>query len=97
MAIINENKILPNTVNINSAYSVLPTDNIINCVSGIFIIMLPDVSEVGNQVFIIKNSGTGTITVQASGGALIDSVSSIAIDRKQSYSIQSNGTEWILI
>lgn len=53
----------------NGAYYATVTDDVINCVSGTFPVVLYPAASAGKRQLIVKNSGAGTITVLA--GAIV--------------------------
>ncbi len=73
------------------------TDYVIRATSGTFVVNLP--TAVGNtgQIFIIKNSGSGTISVTPSGAELIDDGSPFPLSQYDSVTIMSTGAGWIVI
>lgn len=74
------------------------TDYMINVTSGTFTVNLP--TAVGNTgtVFIIKNSGVGTVTVDADGTETIDGALTYPLSTQyQSVTIISNGSNWLII
>lgn len=81
-----------------SAYTLTSSDKTIECTSGTFDVTLP--TAVGhNRVYIVKNSGAGTITMATTSSQTIDGAASGTLDLSQydSYTFQSNGTNWIII
>lgn len=85
---------LNNIVNVTSAYILQDTDFGVNC-DGTFAVTLLDATTVRGYVFNINNSGTGQITV--SGPQTINGESSIELLPRDSMTIQSTGTNWIII
>jgi hypothetical protein len=79
------------------SYTVALTDHTIECTSGTFTVTLP--SAVGNsgRVFVIKNTGAGTITVDGDGSQTIDGSTTQSLAQWESAKVQSNGSDWILI
>jgi len=70
----------------------------IDCTAAITV-TLPDASVVGTgRVYKIKSSVSGTVTVNAASGQLIDGTSSKTITTQYSFlTVQSTGTKWITI
>ena len=56
----------------NSTYSISSDDHFIDCTSGSFTVTLPTAINVAGKVYIIKNSGTGSITVNTTSSQTID-------------------------
>ena len=82
----------------------------INCTgSSSFTVTLPSASTAtqtigsvtANRIYNIKNSGTGTITIATTSSQTIDGASTITMDgsvkRYQTITVQSNGSNWIII
>jgi hypothetical protein len=49
------------------------------------------------KIFIVKNSGVGTVTLATTGGQLIDGGSPGTLTTGQSIKVQSTGSGWITI
>ncbi len=87
---------LPITL-VSATYTALDTDYIINATSGTFNITLPTTVGITNKLYIIKNSGTGVVTIVTTGSQTIDgSSASINLTQNTSISIQSDGSNWIV-
>lgn len=88
-----------NLVNVDSAYTALTTDYTVNATANSFAITLP--TAVGDQgkVYVIKNSGAGTISVNTTSGQTIDGNASgvITLSQYEGLTVQSDGTNWIII
>jgi hypothetical protein len=87
----------PNVTLKSSTYTILSTDSTIICTSGTFTVTLPTAINKQGQIFLIKNSGNGLITINTTLSQTIDGVLSITCATNISYSIQSNGTNYIII
>jgi len=73
------------------------TDYCINCTSGSFTVTLPTAVGIEGQAFIVKNSGTGTITIATTGSQTIDGVATATMPTQyESISLMSNGANWII-
>lgn len=77
-------------------YTVLDIDYLIDCTSGTFTVTLPPVVVVG-KTYIIKNSGTGVITLEGDGTETIDGALTLVLNQYDSYTVVSNGANWIII
>jgi hypothetical protein len=81
-----------------SAYTITNTDHTIDCTSGTFALTLPTAASASGQEYVLKNSGTGLITVNATTGQTVDGYASgaLTIPPKASYVLKSNGANWII-
>ena len=79
--------------NIDSAYSILPTDDIIRCTANTFTVSLPAGTTVGDS-FTVKNVGIGTVTVDVTGGGTIDGGANITLIQNESATVVADGTNW---
>ena len=82
-----------------TTYGVLATDDTINCTSGTFTVTLLTAVGIAGQVFIVKNSGTGVITIATTSSQTIDGYASgvILLNQYDSLTVQSDGANWIII
>jgi len=76
----------------NINYTLQYTDYVVDGTGTITFTVPTPVGHTG-QVFVIKNSGLGVITINAN----IDGVSSITLNSYESLTIQSTGSSWIII
>jgi hypothetical protein len=85
--------------NRTSTYVVdMTTDCVVNCTSGTFTVTLPTAVGIEGQYFIIKNSGAGTITLEADGSETIDGqLTKVMAVQYESYFVVSNGANWIVV
>lgn len=84
-------------VAVSSAYLVNPLDDIIDCVSGTFTVSLPTAAGRAGRVYTVKNSGAGTITVDAFGAQVIDGQLSVVLAQYAVVTVCSSGSDWIKI
>lgn len=85
-------------VAISGTYSVTATDCVIDCTANTFTVTLPTAAGIQGQVFTVKNSGTGVITVAAAGGEFIDGAATQILPvQYQSISMISTNTGWRII
>jgi hypothetical protein len=82
---------------INSTYTLQATDNLLDCTSGTFTLTLSTAVTKQGQVFIIKNSGAGVITVATTLSQTIDGAATLVLNQYDSYTVVSNGANWIII
>lgn len=80
-----------------ATYTLLVTDYLVECTSGTFTITLPTAVGIQGQEFEIKNSGTGTITVDAAGSETIDGDTTKELVQYDAMKIMSTGSKWIII
>ena len=80
-----------------ATYTASATDYVIDCTSGTFTVSLPTAVGITGRVYVIKNSGTGTITIDPNGAQTIDGLSAYTLAvRYESITIMSNGANWIV-
>ena len=75
----------------------LASDHTINCTSGTFTVNLPTAVGRTGQIFVIKNSGAGTITLDGSGAETIDGAATQTISAGTAMTVQSTNAGWIII
>ena len=82
-----------------AAYTIVNTDYLIDCTSGTYAITLPTAASITGKVFIIKNSGTGVITINTTSSQTLDGTASgvITMTQYDVIKVMSNGTNWIII
>lgn len=74
------------------------SDYVVEATSGTFTITLPTAVGISGQLYVIKNNGTGTVTVTPAGMEKIDGYSMAILKPGHScITIQSNGTNWLAI
>lgn len=80
------------------AYTATNDDYIIDCTSGTFTVTLPASSGRTGRILIIKNSGTGTITVDGNASETIDGATTYSLATQYAtIQIVSDGTNWKII
>lgn len=84
--------------NKTGAYVVDNTDCVVNCTANTFTVTLPTAVGLEGQYFIIKNSGTGVITIDGDGTETIDGATTkILAVQYESMTVVSNGANWIVV
>lgn len=84
--------------NQTGAYTIDNTDCVVNCTANTFTVTLPTAVGIAGQYFIIKNSGTGVITVDGDGSETIDGLANKILSvQYQSITVLSDGTNWNII
>ena len=84
-------------INISGAATLTVTNHIVNVTANTFTIDLPTAVGITGQEYIIKNSGGGVVTVDGNGTETIDGALTLALNQYDSYTIVSDGTNWIII
>lgn len=77
-------------------YTVTAADFLIDC-TGTFTVTLLTAASIAGREFEIKNSGTGTITVDANSTETIDGDLTKTLVQYDAMKIMSNGTNWIIV
>lgn len=83
---------------VSSTYVVQNADCVVNCTSGTFTVTLPTAVGKGGQFFIIKNSGTGIITIDGYNSETIDGqAQKVMAVQYESYYVISDNANWIVV
>ncbi len=82
-----------------SAYTLSNTDYTVNCTSGTFALTLPTAIGITGKLFVLNNSGTGTITLNTTSSQTIDGSASgtLTLAQYKNYTVQSDGSNWIVL
>jgi len=80
-----------------ATYTITVNDYQIECTANSFTVTLPTASGISGQVFSIKNSGTGTITVATTSSQTIDGSLTQTLAQRDNIVVMSNGTGWIIL
>lgn len=84
--------------NRTSNYTVDNLDCVVNCTSGTFTVTMPTAVGAEGQYFIIKNSGTGVITIEGDNVETIDgAIFKILAVQYESLTLVSDGSNWIIV
>lgn len=84
--------------NQTSTYAIDNTDCVVNCTSGTFTVTLPTAVGLEGQYFIVKNRGTGVITVDGYGVETIDGLANkLLAVQNESIMVISDGANWIIV
>ena len=78
-------------------YTLTSDDSTIECTDGNFTISLPTSIGIIGKKYNIKNTGSGTITIDAYLTELIDDELTQVITNKENLTIQSNGGDWVIL
>lgn len=83
---------------VSGTYTIAATDCVVNCTANTFTVTLPTATGIQGQLFVIKNSGTGVVTIAAAGGEFIDGAATrIIAVQYESLTIVSTNTGWIVV
>ena len=80
-----------------TTYTAGADDYVIHCTSGTFSINLPTAVGITGKVYIIKNSGSGLITIDPNGSQTIDGVTTYTMGGAESVQVISTGSNWITL
>lgn len=81
-----------------TTYSITASDYTIDCTSGTFTVTLPTAASIAGRIYVIKNTGTGVITIATTSSQTIDGVVGATLSTQySSLTVQSDGANWILI
>ena len=80
-------------------YTITTTDYLINCTANTFTVTLPTAVGVTGQIYHIKNSGTGVITINTTSSQTIDGNASgtLTLFQWDNLTVQSTGASWIIL
>ena len=77
-------------------YTITENDYLIDVTANSPTITLPTAASVAGKSYIIKNSGTGTVTVDTTSSQTIDGALTQSFGQYTSLSVMSNGSNWII-
>jgi hypothetical protein len=78
-------------------YTATNDDRVIDCTTGTYTITLPTAASQTGRTFIIRNSGTGTITIGRTGAETISGATSQTLAGYGYLQVVSNGTNWLVL
>jgi hypothetical protein len=84
-------------VAVSSTHTATNTNYFINCTANTFTVNLPTAVGIQGRSYVIKNSGAGVITLDANGTETIDGNLTITLNQYDSYTVVSDGANWIII
>lgn len=82
-----------------ATYTVSDTDKTVHATSGTFTITLPTAVGVTGREYLIKNTGSGLITVACFGSETIDGAATVALPnsgKPSGIAVLSTGANWII-
>jgi len=82
---------------INAIRTLDSTDYQIECTANTFTVTLPTAVGIEGRVYSIKNTGTGTITVDGNAAETIDGALTQLLSQWDNLKIMSNNANWIII
>lgn len=81
----------------SSTYAILTTDDVVECTSGTFTATLPTAVGVTGKAYVIKNSGTGVITIATTSAQTIDGITTKNLNNQyDAATLISNGANWVV-
>jgi len=80
-----------------ATYGINTNDYTIECTANTFTVTLPTAGGVAGQVYNVKNTGTGTITVDTTTSETIDGALTVTLAQWENLTVQSNGANWIIL
>lgn len=78
------------TITLNNA------NYLVNCTDNTFTVNLPTAVGIQGREYVIKNSGSGVITVDPNGIETIDRNTTVTLIQYESITVVSNGSNWII-
>lgn len=80
-----------------TTYTAGADDYVIHCTSGTFSVNLPTAVGITGKVYIIKNSGSGLITIDPNGSQTIDGSTTYVMSQAETVQVISTGSNWITL
>jgi len=81
-------------VAVTGSYTVTVNDYLIDCTSNTFTVTLPTAVGIDGKIYIVKNSGSGTITIDPNGSQTIDGALTKTLSPGDVLQITSDGANW---
>jgi hypothetical protein len=82
----------------SATYAIKTSDYLVNVTSGTFTATLPTAVGCTGKNYVLKNSGTGTITIATTSSQTIDGATTYSLNAQYKYlHVVSNGSNWIII
>jgi hypothetical protein len=97
--------LVDDTTGVNFAWTEISTvttlnyqDRQVRCAGTSYAVTIPEASlDNKGRKLTIKNAGTGVITIDATGGSLIDGLASQSLSQYGALELISNGTSWDIV
>ena len=85
--------------NVSDTYAILTTDWTVNCTENSFTLTLPTAVWISGKIYNLKNSGSGTITLNTTSSQKIDGYTSgsLSLSQFDNYQVQSDWINWIIL
>jgi len=84
-------------VGVTTTYSISSDDYFIEGTSGTFNVTLPTAVGSAGKIYVVKNSGSGVITVDTTSSETIDGVLTKTLNQYDSVILESNGANWVIV
>lgn len=78
-------------------YTLSELDYTVQCTANSFTVMLPSAIGLPGKVYNVKNTGTGIITIDGHSSETIDGELTQTITQWENLTIQSNGSNWMIL
>lgn len=82
---------------LTSSYTIGVNDYLVDVTGNTVTITLPTAVGINGKNYIVKNSGTGVVTVSTTSGQTIDGSSSKTLNNNDSIEVVSDGTNWNVV
>jgi len=84
-------------ISANGTITLNDANYLVNCTANTFTVNLPTAVGIQGREYVVKNSGTGVITIDPNGTETIDGNTTITLIQYESVTLVSNGANWIII
>jgi len=81
---------------INSNYSIGVDDYLVDVTGNTITVTLPTAVGIEGKIYIVKNSGSGVVTVGTTSSQTIDGATSKSLKNNDSIEVISDGTNWVI-
>lgn len=78
-------------------YTLGALDYMVECTTNTFTITLPTAVGISGRVYVVKNTGTGTITINTTSSQTIDGSLTQTLAQWDSMQLISNGANWLIM
>jgi len=82
---------------INSSYTAVTSDYMIDITGGTFNVQLPTAVGIQGKLLSVKNNGGGAVTVLPFGSEKLDDKNFLILSETNSVQLVSNGNQWIIL